>query len=284
MLQDFNSVPKYNFKTLSGESPLVSLFRWGTIDQNYDFGEPHIHTYFHEIFIFEEGGGTHLMGKKSFDAQSNAVHVLPCYYVHQLKRAKTSRGFSIGCTEEFIQQIQAFNPNINFDTMFSFPNCISIPKTEFDHLQFYFKEAFRTEKEDQASFLNLTAIIFTFLSKHHNTDKTISQSAHCFVDKISKLIHQNYNTRPQASFYAQQCNLSVSSFKQQMKLHFGKSISYIQNEKSYAIAKALLQKNELSISQIAFQLGFSSPSHFSRFFLKHEQMTPNSFRKQNNNV
>ncbi|MBN1821586.1 MAG: AraC family transcriptional regulator, partial [Prolixibacteraceae bacterium] len=34
-----------------------------------------------------------------------------------------------------------------------------------------------------------------------------------------------------------------------------------------------------SSKEIAYKLGFSEPTHFSRFFKKHTQNSPNTFRK-----
>ena len=35
-----------------------------------------------------------------------------------------------------------------------------------------------------------------------------------------------------------------------------------------------------SIGALAYELGFSNPSHFSRMFRRHFQMSPSEYRKQ----
>ncbi|MCB0541544.1 MAG: AraC family transcriptional regulator, partial [Bacteroidetes bacterium] len=43
----------------------------------------------------------------------------------------------------------------------------------------------------------------------------------------------------------------------------------------------LLKNTTYSSKEIAYKLGFSEPTHFSRFFKKHTQLSPNTFRKSN---
>ncbi len=45
-------------------------------------------------------------------------------------------------------------------------------------------------------------------------------------------------------------------------------------------AKKLLRSNDDKISEIAFSVGFDSPSHFSRVFKKHTSLTPMEYREQ----
>lgn len=79
-------IPTYNFIQTTGKDYLAKLFSWGDVKQHYNFHEPHSHT-FHEILIFEKGGGEHLMGMTTFPVKDYSFHILPGSYVHQLKRA-----------------------------------------------------------------------------------------------------------------------------------------------------------------------------------------------------
>jgi AraC family transcriptional regulator, transcriptional activator of pobA len=51
-------------------------------------------------------------------------------------------------------------------------------------------------------------------------------------------------------------------------------------ERLIAEARHLLTYTELNVSQIADQLGFGEPTHFTRFFKPHVQEGPQVFRRR----
>jgi AraC family transcriptional regulator, transcriptional activator of pobA len=59
----------------------------------------------------------------------------------------------------------------------------------------------------------------------------------------------------------------------------GKTASQIIQEQLIVQAKSLLLTTELSIKEVAYQMGFDEPTHFNAFFKKMTQHTPAVFRK-----
>ncbi|TMN91716.1 hypothetical protein CWB72_06330 [Pseudoalteromonas phenolica] len=55
------------------------------------------------------------------------------------------------------------------------------------------------------------------------------------------------------------------------------------NHKRILAAKKLLIESELTVLDIAMQVGFNSKSAFYSAFKKHTQLTPSSYKKQNLN-
>ncbi len=51
------------------------------------------------------------------------------------------------------------------------------------------------------------------------------------------------------------------------------------SEKTIAEAQALLAQTSKPIKEVAYQLGFQEPTHFSRFFKKQTGLTPSAFRR-----
>ncbi|MBL0929291.1 MAG: helix-turn-helix domain-containing protein, partial [Alphaproteobacteria bacterium] len=58
----------------------------------------------------------------------------------------------------------------------------------------------------------------------------------------------------------------------------GRSATQIMQERLMIEARRDLVYTALSISQIAFQLGFSDPAYFSRFFATHAGTSPKTYR------
>lgn len=79
---------------------------------------------------------------------------------------------------------------------------------------------------------------------------------------------------------AQSAGLSRSMLHRKLKKLTGKSASDLITEKRLLRAKELLENNVATASEIAYQVGFSSPSYFNTVFKKHFNISPGSVRKK----
>ena len=78
---------------------------------------------------------------------------------------------------------------------------------------------------------------------------------------------------------ADRCNLSVSRFKHLFKEETGIPPSEFIIRKKVDKAQALIEEQELSIKNIAYDLGFSSPAYFSTVFKQYNGYSPTSHKK-----
>ena len=85
---------------------------------------------------------------------------------------------------------------------------------------------------------------------------------------------------PTVKYCATELCLSPNYFGDLIKKETGKTaLEYIQ-DKIIDIAKERLLLPDHSISEVAYQLGFQYPQHFTRVFKKATGMTPHEYRKQ----
>ena len=98
----------------------------------------------------------------------------------------------------------------------------------------------------------------------------------CGVIQQMKAKGENFSV----SQYAAQCQMNPDYFIRVFK----KETGYTPNQYRLNIltdrAKKLLLKTELSVSQIAEQLGFADPLYFSHAFKKRVGVSPVGYRKQ----
>lgn len=86
---------------------------------------------------------------------------------------------------------------------------------------------------------------------------------------------------PSVGYFAEQINLSANYFGDLIKRETGKSAhDYIQG-KLIDVAKAKIFDPEKSVSQVAYELGFKYPQHFSRLFKQIVGYTPIEYRSLN---
>lgn len=79
---------------------------------------------------------------------------------------------------------------------------------------------------------------------------------------------------------ASEMGFSRSQILRKVKAATGKSVNQFIREIRLEEAEKLLRNNELTISEIAYQVGFSSPSYFNRCFLNYFRVTPGEYKKQ----
>ena len=89
------------------------------------------------------------------------------------------------------------------------------------------------------------------------------------------------NGLPSVAYFAEECHLSANYFGDLVKKETGKSAQELIQLKLINIAKERIFDPDKSISQIAYELGFSYPQHFSRMFKEHVGSSPSEYRKEN---
>ncbi|MBK7981812.1 MAG: helix-turn-helix transcriptional regulator [Ignavibacteriae bacterium] len=108
------------------------------------------------------------------------------------------------------------------------------------------------------------------------------------LEKFEELLNNYFNSEkplqiglPTVTYFADQLHLSSNYFGDLIKKETGKSAKeYIQN-KIIDIAKSNIFNSDKTVNEIAYQLGFKYPQHFSRLFKNLSGFTPSEYRSQN---
>lgn len=108
------------------------------------------------------------------------------------------------------------------------------------------------------------------------------------LQKFEELLNDYFNSDkpreiglPSVSYCADQLNLSANYFGDLIKKDTGKSAQEYIQLKLMDIAKEKIFDASKSVSEIAYELGFKYPQHFSRSFKQHVGVSPNEYRNLN---
>lgn len=86
---------------------------------------------------------------------------------------------------------------------------------------------------------------------------------------------------PSVAYFADELHLSANYFGDLIKKETGKSAKeYIQN-KIIDVAKTKTFDADKTVNEIAYELGFKYPQHFTRLFKNNTGLTPNEYRRAN---
>ncbi len=98
--------------------------------------------------------------------------------------------------------------------------------------------------------------------------------------RFETLVEQHFRSRRPLSDYARDLAVSPTHLNRVVHQVTGESASHLVNERMLREARRMLLYTSLSAAQIAYELGFSDPAHFSRVFTKGTGMPPRRFRTQ----
>ena len=108
------------------------------------------------------------------------------------------------------------------------------------------------------------------------------------LEKFEELLNGYYQSEkpqtvglPSVAYCANELHLSASYFGDLIKKETGKTAQEYIQSKVIDIAKEKVFDKNKSVSQIAYELGFKYPQHFTRLFKQKVGYTPNDYRMLN---
>jgi AraC family transcriptional regulator, transcriptional activator of pobA len=250
---------------------------------DYDISVPHRHNYY-EIFLFENGGGTHRIDFTTHTIGRHCAHFVSPGQVHLMKRAPDSNGHIILFSREFYY-MDSNDRNLLFEMPFlnSYTGqpVIDLGTEDYTRLHtlitmMYAEEKSNAEMKHEAlrSLLNLFLVQCKRL---FNEDQKAATSAfHTF----RSLLEKNFRTWHKVQEYAQALNVSEKQLSDVVKKSCGQTVLTMVHDRILLEAKRLLVDSDISTKEIAFFLHFEDPSHFTKFFKNLTGLTPQNFREQ----
>lgn len=125
--------------------------------------------------------------------------------------------------------------------------------------------------------------IHRYYNRQFLTRKNISNDT---LSKIEDILNEYFSNNPNqlltVQFIADQLNLSPSYLSDLLKNLTGLTTQQHIHEKLIERAKILLTTTHLSVSEIAYQLGFEIPTSFNKLFKKKTNLTPLEFKQSFN--
>ena len=112
-----------------------------------------------------------------------------------------------------------------------------------------------------------------------NTQQKCSSRINQITHDFKKLLPDNFKTEKSPSAYAAMLNISGSYLNEAVSGVTGLPVSYWIIHEVMLEAKRLLYYTQLTVKEIAHQLGYEDHTYFSRLFKNTEGITPLAFRE-----
>ena len=130
----------------------------------------------------------------------------------------------------------------------------------------------------------LKAILITAINvkKRKFSTGPRKERVHDELRSFNLLVERHFKDWHQVNKYAQQLNISPRALSRRLA-RYGKRPSEVIAQRLLTEAKRLLLFSEMSGKEICFELGFSDPAYFTRFFKKHMDISPSGYRETRHN-
>lgn len=197
-----------------------------------------------------------LLFHNSQDAHCNSNH------------SKYARNFYIEFEQEWFKDHDIGNDVMEGSTQ------IDNPFIKALYHQIYLETKFK-DNTFQIATESLLLNIFSQL-KDVNIFKTSIKPA--WVNKVKEIIHDQFTEKITLKYLSKETNIHPTHMSRDFSRYFGTTIgNYIRKVKIEHSVTLLIKSD--SLSDIAYQCGFSDQSHFIRCFKSTYNITPNNFRK-----
>lgn len=268
------------------------------IHPHIPFKSPVMRADYFSFILTKEGSGVYYLDDNIFPFGSKTIYFTNPGHIKSYELNESKDALIITLSEKFLRE------NVHSEIYGEFPFLLAekAPPNEllqedfeeFDSLYSQILNEFGKESEYKNKILgNLFMVILLkikekFWSTYNpieegSRDSQIVKSFKRLLElEFRKVLNNDQNdVKLQAQHFAQKLDLHPNYLNSVIKSKTGRTVNDWISKRTLTIAKSLLLNTPYSSKEIAYKLGFSEPTHFSRFFKNHTQVSPNLFRKSN---
>jgi len=281
------------------EHPLISVVDYSAIKRSANIGETNLVLNFYMISLKKGIGGKMSYGQQEFDFDEGLMAFLEPNQVFRIQPDPNSNEKRSGC-------MLLIHPDFLWNT--------SLAKTikQYDFFDYSVNEAlFLSDKEE----IIVNGIIENIKQEFHtNIDKfskqiiisqiesllnyserfynrqfiTREKANHQILARLETLLDQYFEHKiaeqgfPPVQFIAKELNVSPKYLSTLLKVLTGLNTQQHIHEKLIEVAKTKLSTTKLSVSEIAYELGFEHSQSFSKLFKTKTKLSPLEFRQSFN--
>ena len=248
-------------------------------------------TDFFRLGLMKKGSADLYCGLDSYQFQPDNIYFTFPGQVFCLKdKSADYLAYYMLFTEEFLADTLSYK---NLGEQFPFFNHASVQQIhlsqpevlEVEQLIFKINHEIKNRKTDIKQIIQLYLQLILIAANRSYTRQQLGSQETSSADSVvvrnfKKLVCQYFILKRNIADYAVMLNISADHLSRILKIQTGKTAHQFIEEMLLMESKALLLHTELSVAEIAWQLEFTDPSHFNKFFLRLVSITPLTYRNR----
>ncbi len=262
------------------------------------FKSPKLRADYFSFIFTKKGSGIYYLDGHKFPFDSGTIYFTNPGHLKSYDLFESEDAYIIALSDRFLRE------NVNAEIFTEFPFLLAemaspekLSESDFEEFSILYNQIlteFNTNSSYKDKILGnlLTVMLLKIKEKfwsHYNpieegsrNSQIVKSFKQLLESELRKMTHNGQNeNKLQAQYLAEKLNLHPNYLNSVIKSKTGKTVNDWVSNQILIAAKSFLLDTSYSAKEIAYLLGFSEPTHFSRFFKKHTQLSPGAFRKSN---
>jgi AraC family transcriptional activator of pobA len=284
-----HTIPTYDLSGISHHRFHVRRMDKNTQDAEDILLDKGIHRDSHYIFTCMESGHVKMMVDfKIIEKKGPTIFCVLPGQVHQGLLMKEVYGWFVAVKAELVpdvvrsffqESMVEIQPlTIDKGLIKKINTAASLLHDSYTHEMLSSKEGFLVTQSLLNAFLGMFALVYS----QKNITQASNESRALQVSRAFRnLVRKEFKTLKSPSEYAEILNITRGYLTETVREATGKPAQHWIHQEILIEAKRLLVFTDLSIKEVAYELGYSDHTYFSRLFSKLEDQSPSAFRDEN---
>lgn len=277
-----NALPVISIKDICTplKAEAFSIFRHEQQGKNR-LPQAHKHDFYMLLFI-SKGGGTHTIDFTAYPVKPYQVHFLAPGQAHAWELVPHTKGYQLMFGPGFLEGMPQQWP---FFPLHAGPVLQLQPAQFADIVQEteqIMKEYARADRFSVRIIGNRLRVLLAMLERWYEAAHASGSPApqRRIVHQFLSLLEKHYRENATVEYYAGLLHITPQYLNIVCKKETGVTAGHCIRQRLLLEAKRLLSLTGQDVKEIAYALGFSDTSYFSRFFRRYAGQTPLSFRQE----
>jgi AraC family transcriptional activator of pobA len=249
---------------------------------------PHAHRNLHQVLVILAGAGEMQAESVSTPFQSPALLLVPAAVVHAFAFERDTRGYVITVADSMVEQLTRREPG--FKTIFDAVGCVELSQQALDAQEIE-SAVMKLQREvvweaparalaAEARLVTLLVAVVRALAEHSMSARQERGPRAALVLRFREAIETSFRSGWDVARYAKALRVSPSRLRAACLEVTGKPPTRLVHDRLLLEAKRSLTYTNMTIAETAYDLGFSDPAYFSRFFSERMGESPAAFRRR----
>ena len=250
----------------------------------------HRHRNLFQVLLIEKGGGEMSFEAATAEFAAPAVILVPATIAHGFRfTPQITDGWVVSFTEDVADTLGdqsgealARLKAVATEPLLPLASAMETKRLSALCADLYEEDSLAREGHRLAmrGLLALIAIEVVRLAASRARSGTVTLSrSDARVDELRRLVDEHFRKERLLRFYAEKLAMTPDRLNDHVKRAAGVTAGHLIRQRVLTEAKRQLVFTNQAIHEIAYDLAFSDPSHFTRFFRKQTGTTPQAFRE-----
>jgi AraC-like DNA-binding protein len=273
-----------------------AIFSIPVIHPQIPFKSPVLRANYFSLILTKNGSGIYSLDDNTFPFGSKTIYFTNPGHVKSYELNESKEAYIITFTEKFLIE------NVHSEIFGEFPFLLAeivppkkMSDNDFKRFEILYEQIFN-EFQNKSKYKNrvignLISVLllkikekfwldYNPIEEGNRNSQIVKSFKQLLESEFKKIIENGQNeSKLQVQYFAEKLSLHPNYLNSVIKSKTGRTVNDWISNRTLSIAKSLLLSTSLSSKEIAYRLGFSESTHFSRFFKNQTQLSPNSFRK-----